>query len=90
MKIDKLYLKDVLEKYEEVTGKPAEYDDDTGLYYLEEINCIIKSWNCKLELNGSFNNQEIFRDLIKFVKSLNYYNWVEFEEKENEKQNDEN
>ncbi len=96
MKINKLYVQDVLNKYFEVTGHEAIYNDENGIWFLEEINCIIKSWNYKFELNGGIKNPVKFRKLVRLIQELKYYDWIDFEEEdcyeviENEKQNDEN
>ena len=80
MKINKLYLQDVLDKYEEIAGKPAEYCDDTGLYYLKEMNLIIKSWNLKLELNGGICNPKKIKNIFKLAQEMKYSSWLDFEE----------
>lgn len=90
MKIRKLYLKDVLEKYEEICGVEAKFNDETGKYYLCEINCVIKSWNNKLELDRPIFNPEKLEKFVKIIDKLKFYDWLKIEETKDAKQNDEN
>ena len=71
MKIKQMYLEDFIKECEKL-GFKVEYNDDTGLYYIPDIDLIIKSWNNKIEIGPVFRNKEL-NNFLKLYKEVQYY-----------------
>ena len=81
MKIKKMYLEDFIKECEKL-GFKVEYNDETGIYNIPEINIRIKSWNNKIEVGTNFNNDDL-NNFLKLYKEVQYYIELDGESNEN-------
>lgn len=62
MKIKQMYLEDFIKECEKL-GFKVEYNDETGIYNIPELNIRIKKWNGKIETGADYR----IDNLIKFL-----------------------
>ena len=80
MKIRKMYLEDFIKECEKL-GFKVEYNDETGIYTIPEINIRIKKWNNKIVVGTDFGTDEL-NNFLKLYKEVQYY--IELDDENNE------
>lgn len=71
MKIRQMYLEDFIKECEKL-GFNVNYNDETGIYSIPEIDLKIKKWNNKIEVGTDFRNNEL-NNFLKLYKEVQYY-----------------
>lgn len=89
MKIKDLYWSKFIDEIEK-KGYEYTYNDDNGIYYIPELNIIIKKWNGKISIARSCNmdDKTLFK-LIRFINESETY-WFEIIEESREEHEQEN
>lgn len=71
MKIKKMYLEDFIKECEKLNFTVV-YNDNTGIYFIPEINIRIKKWNNKIVVGDDFRTDEL-NNFLKLYKEVQYY-----------------
>ena len=71
MKIKKMYLEDFIKECEKLNFTVA-YNDETGVFYIPNLDIRIRKWNNKIVVGDDFGTDEL-NNFLKLYKEVQYY-----------------
>lgn len=71
MKIKKMYLEDFIKECEKLNFTIV-YNDNTGIFYIPNLDIRIRKWNNKIVVGDDFGTDEL-NNFLKLYKEVQYY-----------------
>lgn len=81
MKIKKMYLEDFIKECEKLNFTVI-YNDETGIFYIPNLDIRIRKWNNKIVVGTDFGTDEL-NNFLKLYKEVQYY--IELEDSDENK-----
>ena len=81
MKIKKMYLEDFIKECDKLNFTVI-YNDETGIFYIPNLNIRIRKWNNKIVVGTDFFGTDELNNFLKLYKEVQYY--IELDDESNE------